>query len=168
MPIVEPEVLMDGDHTIERCDQATRDTLAAVFAALWRHRVRPDGMLLKPNMVISGGDAPTQAGVDQVAEWTVAALLDHVPASVPGIVFLSGGQSDEAATAHLNAMNRLGGAPWQLSFSYGRALQAPALKAWKGDPANASAAQRAFHHRARLNGAARSGGYTQAMEATGA
>ena len=111
MPIVEPEVLMDGDHTIERCDQATRDTLAAVFAALHRHRVRLDGMLLKPNMVVSGGDSVTQAGVDQVAEWTVAALLDHVPASVPGIVFLSGGQSDEAATAHLNAMNRLGGAP---------------------------------------------------------
>jgi fructose-bisphosphate aldolase, class I len=168
VPIVEPEVLMDGDHTIERCDQATRDTLAAVFAALRRHRVRLGGMLLKPNMVLAGSDAPTQAGVDQVAEWTVACLLDCVPASVPGIVFLSGGQSDEAATAHLNAMNRLGGAPWQLSFSYGRALQAPALKAWKGDPANAPAAQRAFHHRARLNGAARSGDYTEAMESTGA
>jgi fructose-bisphosphate aldolase, class I len=157
---------MDGDHTIERCDQATRATLQEVFAALWRHRVRPHGMLLKPNMVVSGGDSVTQAGVDQVAAATVAALLDHVPASVPGIVFLSGGQSDQAATAHLNAMNRLGGAPWQLSFSYGRALQAPALKAWKGDPANAPAAQRAFHHRARLNGAARTGSYTQAMEAT--
>jgi fructose-bisphosphate aldolase, class I len=168
VPIVEPEVLMDGDHTIERCDQATRDTLAAVFAALHRHRVRLDGMLLKPNMVVSGGDSPTQAGVDQVAAATVAALLDHVPASVPGIVFLSGGQSDEAATTHLNAMNRLGGAPWQLSFSYGRALQAPALKAWKGDPANAPAAQRAFHHRARLNGAARSGDYTEAMESADA
>jgi fructose-bisphosphate aldolase, class I len=167
VPIVEPEVLMDGDHTIERCDVATRDTLAAVFAALHRHRVRLDGMLLKPNMVVSGGDSVTQAGVDQVAAATVAALLDHVPASVPGIVFLSGGQSDEAATAHLNAMNRLGGAPWQLSFSYGRALQAPALKAWKGDPANAPAAQRAFHHRARLNGAARSGSYTETMEAAG-
>ena len=168
VPIVEPEVLMDGDHTIERCDQATRDSLAAVFAALHRHRVHLDGILLKPNMVVSGGDSVTQAGVDQVAEWTVAALLDYVPASVPGIVFLSGGQSDEAATAHLNAMNRLGGAPWQLSFSYGRALQAPALKAWKGDPANTPAAQRAFHHRARLNGAARSGGYTQSMEAADA
>ena len=168
MPIVEPEVLMDGDHAIERCDQATRDTLEAVFAALHRHRVRLDGMLLKPNMVLSGSDSPTQAGVAQVAEATVACLLDHVPASVPGIVFLSGGQSDEAATAHLNAMNRLGGAPWQLSFSYGRALQAPALKAWKGDPANAPAAQKAFHHRARLNGAARSGSYTEAMETAGA
>jgi fructose-bisphosphate aldolase, class I len=168
VPIVEPEVLMDGDHTIERCDQATRDTQAEVFAALRRHRVRLDAMLLKPNMVVSGGDCPTQASVEQVAEATLSCLLDHVPASVPGIVFLSGGQSDEAATAHLNAMNRLGGAPWQLSFSYGRALQAPALKAWKGDPANAPAAQRALHHRARLNGAARSGSYTEAMETAGA
>ena len=164
VPIVEPEVLMDGDHTIERCDRATRDTLAEVFAALRRHRVRFDGMLLKPNMVLSGSDCPTQAGVEQVAEATVACLRDNVPASVPGIVFLSGGQTDEAATAHLNAMNRLPGAPWQLSFSYGRALQAPALKAWKGEAANGPAAQRAFLHRARLNGAARSGGWTEAME----
>jgi fructose-bisphosphate aldolase class I len=164
VPIVEPEVLMDGDHPIERCDQATRDTLAEVFAALRRHRVRLDGMLLKPNMVLSGGDCPTQAGVTEVARATLACLRDHVPASVPGIVFLSGGQSDQAATAHLDAMNRLGGAPWQLSFSYGRALQAPALKAWKGEAANASAAQRAFLHRARLNGAARSGRWTEAME----
>jgi len=164
VPIVEPEVLMDGDHTIERCDRATRDTLAEVFAALRRHRVRFDGMLLKPNMVLSGSDCPTQAGVEQVAEATVACLRDNVPASVPGIVFLSGGQTDEAATAHLNAMNRLPGAPWQLSFSYGRALQAPALKAWKGEAANRPAAQRAFLHRARLNGAARSGGWTEAME----
>jgi fructose-bisphosphate aldolase, class I len=155
---------MDGDHTIERCDRATRDTLAEVFAALHRHRVRLDGILLKPNMVLSGSDCPTQAGTEQVAEATLAALRDHVPASVPGIVFLSGGQSDEAATAHLNAMNRLGGAPWELSFSYGRALQAPALKAWKGEAANGPAAQRAFHHRARLNGAARTGSYTEAME----
>ena len=164
VPIVEPEVLMDGGHTIERCEQVTGDTLAAVFAALRRHRVRLDGMLLKPNMVVSGGDCATQAGVTQVAEATVRCLRDHVPASVPGIVFLSGGQSDQAATAHLNAMNRLQGAPWQLSFSYGRALQAPALKAWKGEPANAPAAQRAFHHRAKLNGAARYGRYSEAME----
>jgi len=164
VPIVEPEVLMDGDHGIERCDQATRDTLAAVFAALRYHRVRFDDMLLKPNMVLSGSDSPTQAGVEQVAEATVAALLDCVPASVPGIVFLSGGQSDEVATAHLNAMNRRCGVPWQLSFSYGRALQAPALKAWKGEAANVPAAQQAYHHRARLNGAARSGSYTEAME----
>jgi fructose-bisphosphate aldolase, class I len=161
VPIVEPEVLMDGDHTIERCDQATRDTLAATFAALRRHRVHLDGMLLKPNMVVSGSDSPTQAGVEEVATATLACLRDTVPASVPGVVFLSGGQSDEAATAHLNAMNQRPGAPWQLSFSYGRALQAPALKAWKGEPANAPAAQRAFHHRARLNGAARSGSYTR-------
>ena len=164
VPIVEPEVLMDGDHSIERCDRATRDALAEVFAALRRHRVRFDGMLLKPNMVLSGSDCPTQAGTEQVAEATVACLRDNVPASVPGIVFLSGGQTDEAATAHLDAMNRLPGAPWQLSFSYGRALQAPALKAWKGEAANGPAAQRAFLHRARLNGAARTGSYTQAME----
>jgi fructose-bisphosphate aldolase, class I len=164
VPIVEPEVLMDGDHPIERCDQATRDTLAETFAALRRHRVRLDGMLLKPNMVVSGSDSPAQAGVEEVATATLACLRDTVPASVPGIVFLSGGQSDEAATAHLNAMNRRPGAPWQLSFSYGRALQAPALEAWKGEPANAPAAQRAFRHRARLNGAARSGSYTQDME----
>ena len=164
VPIVEPEVLMDGDHSIERCDRATRDTLAEVFAALRRMRVRFDGMLLKPNMVLSGSDCPAQAGVEQVAAATVACLRDNVPASVPGIVFLSGGQTDEAATAHLNAMNRLPGAPWQLSFSYGRALQAPALKAWKGEAANGPAAQRAFLHRARLNGAARSGGWTEAME----
>jgi fructose-bisphosphate aldolase class I len=164
VPIVEPEVLMDGDHTIERCDRVTRDTLAEVFQTLRRHRVRLDGMLLKPNMVLSGSDCPTQAGVEEVARATVDALADTVPASVPGIVFLSGGQSDEAATAHLSAMNRLGGAPWQLSFSYGRALQAPALKAWKGEAANGPAAQRAFLHRARLNGAARSGSWTEAME----
>ena len=164
VPIVEPEVLMDGDHPIERCDQASRDTLATVFAALRRHRVRLDGMLLKPNMVLSGSDCPTQAGAGEVAAATLACLRDTVPASVPGIVFLSGGQSDQTATANLNAMNRLGGAPWQLSFSYGRALQAPALKAWKGEPANRQAAQRAFYHRARLNGAARSGSWTEEME----
>lgn len=164
VPIVEPEVLMDGDHTIERCDQVTREVLAAVFAALRRMRVRFDAMLLKPNMVLSGSDCPTQASVDQVAAVTLACLLDCVPASVPGIVFLSGGQRDEVATAHLSAMNRLGGVPWQLSFSYGRALQAPALKAWKGEAANGPAAQRAFHHRARLNSAARTGRYRPEME----
>jgi fructose-bisphosphate aldolase class I len=166
VPIVEPEVLMDGDHSIQRCDQATRATLQAVFAALWRHRVRLEGMLLKPNMVLSASHAPAQADVAQVAQATLACLRDHVPASVPGIVFLSGGQSDVAATAHLNAMNQLADAPWQLSFSYGRALQAPALKAWKGEAANGPAAQRAYLHRARLNGAARSGNWTQAMETT--
>ena len=167
VPIVEPEVLMDGAHTIERCHEVTADTLGAVFAVLREHRVQLDGMLLKPNMVLSGGDCPEQAGVQEVAEATVRCLRDSVPASVPGIVFLSGGQTDEAATAHLNAMNRLGPQPWQLSFSYGRALQAPALKAWKGVPANGPAAQRAYYHRARLNGAARFGRYTQEMEAVG-
>jgi fructose-bisphosphate aldolase class I len=122
-------------------------------------------MLLKPNMVLSGKDCPQQAGTQEVAEATVACLRDTVPASVPGIVFLSGGQTDEAATAHLDAMNRLGPQPWQLSFSYGRALQAPALKAWKGDPANGPAAQRAYYHRAMLNGAARYGRYSQELEA---
>jgi fructose-bisphosphate aldolase class I len=168
VPIVEPEVLMDGDHTIQRCHQVTGEVLAAVFAALRGHRVRFDGMLLKPNMVLAGSDCPTQADITQVATATLAALGDTVPASVPGIVFLSGGQSDQLATAHLNAMNQLPGAPWQLSFSYGRALQAPALKAWKGEPANGPAAQRALLHRARLNGAARTGHYTQAMETTDA
>jgi fructose-bisphosphate aldolase, class I len=167
VPVVEPEVLMDGDHTIERCFEVTADTLSAVFAALRQHCVRFDGMLLKPNMVLSGSDCPEQAGVHQVAEATVRCLRDNVPASVPGIVFLSGGQSDEVATAHLNAMNRLGPQPWQLSFSYGRALQAPALKAWKGEPANGPAAQKAYYHRAKLNGAARFGRYTEEMEATG-
>ena len=167
LPIVEPEVLMDGAHTIGRCQEVTADTLGAVFAALRSHRVRLDGMLLKPNMVLSGKDAPEQAGVQQVAEATIRCLRDSVPASVPGIVFLSGGQSDEAATAHLDALNRLGPQPWQLSFSYGRALQAPALKAWKGEPANAPSAQQAYHHRARLNGAARFGRYSKDMEAAG-
>jgi fructose-bisphosphate aldolase class I len=164
VPIVEPEVLMDGAHTIERCFDATAETLGAVFAALRGHRVRLDGMLLKPNMVLSGKDCPERAGVQQVAEATVRCMRDSVPASVPGIVFLSGGQTDEAATAHLNAMNRLGAQPWQLSFSYGRALQAPALEAWKGEPGNGPAAQQAYYHRARLNGAARFGRYSEEME----
>jgi fructose-bisphosphate aldolase class I len=166
VPIVEPEVLMDGDHPIQRCEAVTRDTLAETFAALRRHRVRFDAMLLKPNMVLAASDCPTQAPVQQVAERTLATLGDCVPASVPGIVFLSGGQSDQAATAHLSAMNQLGGAPWELSFSYGRALQAPALKAWKGQAANGPAAQQAYAHRARLNGAARHGRYTPDMEAS--
>jgi fructose-bisphosphate aldolase class I len=139
VPIVEPEVLMDGDHTIGRCYRASDATLAGVFAALRTHRVRFDGMLLKASMVLSGGNSPEQAGVGEVAEATVRLLRDHVPASVPGVVFLSGGQGDELATAHLDAINRLGPQPWQLSFSYGRALQAPALKAWKGEPANVPA-----------------------------
>ena len=164
VPIVEPEVLMNGDHTIERCYEVTAATLNTVFAALREHRVRFDGMLLKPNMVLPGDKCATQADARQVAEATVACLRDTVPASVPGIVFLSGGQSDAAATAHLDAMNRLEPQPWQLSFSYGRALQAPALQAWKGQPGNFQAGQVAFYQRAKLNGAARFGGYSEEME----
>ena len=157
---------MDGDHTIERCDQVTRDTLAAVFAALRRHRVRLDGMLLKPNMVLSGSDSPTQAGVTQVAEATVACPAR--PRAGVGARHRVPVRRAERRGGHRPPERHepAQGAPWQLSFSYGRALQAPALKAWKGEAANGPAAQRAFHHRARLNGAARSGSYTQAMEAT--
>ena len=165
VPIVEPEVLMDGDHTIERCYEVTTATLHAVFHELYLQRVELEGMLLKPNMVLSGKDAPKQAGVQEVAEQTIRCLKATVPAAVPGIVFLSGGQSDELATAHLNAMNAMGEHPWELSFSYGRALQAPALKAWRGKEENVAAAQEAYLHRARLNGAARSGSYSEEMEA---
>jgi fructose-bisphosphate aldolase, class I len=165
VPIVEPEVLMDGDHTIERCVEVTEATLHTVFAALHDQGVSLEGMLLKPNMVVSGKSCPRQAGVQEVAEATVRSLRRTVPAAVPGIVFLSGGQSDELATAHLNAMNAMGEThPWQLSFSYGRALQAAAQKAWKGDAARIAAGQSAFHHRARLNGLARSGRYAPEME----
>jgi fructose-bisphosphate aldolase class I len=164
VPIVEPEVLMDGDHTIERCYDVTGRTLHAVYHELHLQQVQHEGTLLKPNMVLSGKDAPEQASVEEVAEQTVRALRETVPPAVPGIVFLSGGQSDELATAHLNAMNAMGEHPWQLSFSYGRALQAPALKAWRGDPANMPAGQEAFAHRAKMNGLARSGEYSEEME----
>ncbi len=164
VPIVEPEVLMDGDHDLDRCDAVTRATLQAVFAALFRHRVDYEGMLLKPNMVLPGKDHPKKAPVETVARRTVACLRACVPAAVPGIVFLSGGQSDEEATAHLDAMNRLGPHPWELSFSYGRALQQAALKTWAGDDGKIEAAQRAFHHRARMNSAARHGRYDVSME----
>jgi fructose-bisphosphate aldolase class I len=164
VPIVEPEVLMDGDHTIERSFDVTSHALHAVFTELRDQRVHFEQMLLKPNMVLSGYDSSDQAGADEVAEQTLRCFSRHVPAAVPGIVFLSGGQSDEDATAHLNAMNALGAHPWQLSFSYGRALQAPALKAWSGKPDNIEAAQQAYYHRARLNGAARSGSYSPDME----
>ncbi len=166
VPIVEPEVLMDGDHTIERCSEITEATLHSVFRSLHRQGVVLEDMLLKPNMVISGASCPQQADVETVAAQTVRCLRRTVPAAVPGIVFLSGGQSNENATAHLNAMNRPGAAvnPWQLSFSYGRALQEPPLTAWRGETANVGKAQGAFHHRARLNGAARSGTYRVAME----
>jgi fructose-bisphosphate aldolase, class I len=165
VPIVEPEVLMDGDHTIERCYAITEWMLKETFQELYYQRVGLEGMLLKPNMVLSGKDAPEQAGVQEVAEQTIRCLKATVPAAVPGIVFLSGGQSDELATAHLNAMNAMGDHPWELSFSYGRALQAPALKAWRGKEENVAAAQQAYFHRARLNGAARSGSYSAEMEA---
>ena len=145
------------------CLLANAEALA-LFAALREHHVRFEGMLLKPNMVLSGDSCPVQATPQQVAEATVACLRNSVPAAVPGIVFLSGGQSDTVATVHLNAMNRLGPQPWQLSFSYGRALQAPALQAWKGEASNVPAGQAAFHHRAKLNGAARSGSYSEEME----
>jgi fructose-bisphosphate aldolase, class I len=166
VPIVEPEVLMDGTHTIERSFEVTSRTLHAVFTELRDQRVHFEGMLLKPNMVLSGYECPTQAGVEQVAAETVRCFRRHVPAAVPGIVFLSGGQTDEAATAHLNAMNAAGPHPWELSFSYGRALQAPALKAWGGDPASVTSAQAAYLHRARMNGLARAGSYSPELEAT--
>jgi fructose-bisphosphate aldolase class I len=164
VPIVEPEVLMDGDHTIERSFEATSRTLHAVFTELRDQRVHFEGILLKPNMVLSGYDSPEQASHDEVAEQTLRCFRRHVPAAVHGIVFLSGGQSDEDATANLNAMNAHGPHPWELSFSYGRALQAPALKAWQGDSANVEAAQKAFYRRAKFNSAARSGSYAPEME----
>jgi fructose-bisphosphate aldolase class I len=164
VPIVEPEVLMDGDHTIERSFEVTSRALHAVFTELRDQRVAYEGMLLKPNMVLSGYSCPEQASHDEVAEHTLRCFRRHVPAAVPGIVFLSGGQTDEDATANLNAMNAREPHPWELSFSYGRALQAPALKAWRGDPANVEAAQKAFYRRAKFNGAARSGAYAPEME----
>jgi fructose-bisphosphate aldolase class I len=164
VPIVEPEVLMDGTHTIEESAKATGRALQAVYVELHDQRIEYRGTLLKANMVLSGYDASNRAPVDEVADATLEVLYKHVPASVPGVVFLSGGQTDEDATAHLNAMNARGPHPWQLSFSYGRALQAPALKAWAGKPANVEAAQRAYSHRAKMNGAARTGLYAPEME----
>jgi fructose-bisphosphate aldolase, class I len=164
VPIVEPEVLMDGDHSIERCAEVTDETLTALFQQLNLHNVSLPGALLKTNMVLSGKDAAQQAGVDEVAKETIRVLEKSVPPEIPGIVFLSGGQTDELATAHLNAMNQLGTHPWELSFSYGRALQAPALKAWGGDPANVEAGRKALLHRSKLNGAARDGKYSADME----
>jgi fructose-bisphosphate aldolase class I len=164
VPIVEPEVLMDGPHTIERCYEVTKRTLRRVFGALYDHWVPLDEMILKPNMVLSGTECPRQASVSEVAEATLRCFRNCVPAEMPGIVFLSGGQSDELATAHLNEMNKIGGGPWELSFSYGRALQAAPLKAWGGKAENTATAKKAFLHRARCNGAARYGKYTAAME----
>jgi fructose-bisphosphate aldolase, class I len=164
VPIVEPEVLQEGAHTLSESSRATGRVLQAVFTELHDQRVDLRGILLKPNMVLAGYEASEREGVEEVAEATLDCFLRHVPAAVPGIVFLSGGQTDEDATAHLNAMNQRGPHPWQLSFSYGRALQAPALKAWLGQAENVEAAQQAYLHRARLNGAARSGSYSPEME----
>jgi fructose-bisphosphate aldolase, class I len=164
VPIVEPEVLQDGTHTIERSYHVTALVLDAVYRELFDQRVDIQGTLLKPNMVLSGYDAKNRAGHEQIADTTLKCLETHVPAAVPGIVFLSGGQSDEDATANLNAMNAKGPHPWQLSFSYGRALQAPAIKAWGGKDENAEAGQRAYYHRAKMNAAARTGSYAPDME----
>src|SRR4051812_45735043 len=164
VPIVEPEVLMDGTHTIERAAGVSSRVLNALYTELFDQRVDLPCTLLKPNMVLSGYEASGRAGVEEVADWTLKCFYKHVPAAVPGIVFLSGGQSDEDATAHLNAMNAKGPHPWKLSFSYGRALQAPSLKAWGGKPENVEAGQRAYYHRAKMNSAARTGLYAPEME----
>jgi fructose-bisphosphate aldolase class I len=162
VPIVEPEVLMDADNTVEVCEQVTDRTLAAVFHELYQQRVLLEGMVLKPNMVVSGLKCPKQAGVQEVAERTLKVLKRHVPGAVPGIAFLSGGQSDELATAHLDAMNKVGNLPWKLTFSYGRALQAAALKAWGGK--NIDAGKTAHLHRARMNGLAALGKWDKSLE----
>src|SRR3954453_19500338 len=164
VPIVEPEVLQDGTHTIERSYHVTCRVLDALYTELFDQRVDIFGTLLKPNMVLSGYEASDRGGVEDVADRSLKCFYKHVPAAVPGIVFLSGGQSDEDATAPLNAMNAQGPHPWQLSFSYGRALQAPSLKAWGGKPENVEAAQRAYYHRAKMNSAARTGVYAPEME----
>jgi fructose-bisphosphate aldolase, class I len=164
VPIVEPEVLMDGAHSIERCEEVTSATLVSVFDALYAHRIHLEGIVLKPNMVISGKKATSRAAREQVAEATVRCLKRYVPSAVPGIAFLSGGQSAAEATEHLSLMNKLGPLPWQLTFSYGRALQDEALKAWGGKPENVAAAQKAFIRRAKFNGLARTGSYTAAHE----
>ncbi len=167
VPIVEPEVLMDGAHSIERCYEVTLATLREVFRQLAAQRVLLEGMLLKPNMVLSGADTPDRASAKDVAEYTITCLKESVPAAVPGIVFLSGGQSDEEATVNLDAINRLAkqvGAPWQISFSYGRGLQAAPQKAWGGKTESVAAAQRAYLHRAKVTAAARQGEYSPAME----
>ena len=165
VPIVEPEVLIDGDHSIEQCFEATERTLRSTFGALYEQGVELTGTLLKPNMVISGKGAERQAGVEEVARMTVECLKRSVPAALPGIVFLSGGQSQLQATQHLNAMNRMHeDLPWELGFSYARALQEKPMEIWGGDDSNVEEAQKAFYHRAKMNGAARSGSYSEDME----
>jgi fructose-bisphosphate aldolase class I len=165
VPIVEPEVLMDGSHSIERSEEVTELVLHTVFDELFEQAVTFESMLLKPSMVISGSDSTSKASVQDVAVATLRCLRRQVPAAVPGIVFLSGGQTDQLATAHLNAMNQLSGPkPWKLTFSYGRALQDRAMDAWRGRDENVKAGQQALHHRARCNSAAACGSYTESME----
>jgi fructose-bisphosphate aldolase, class I len=164
VPIVEPEVLMDGDHDIDRCTEVTTAVLKAQFDELFHQRIALEGMVLKPNMAISGKKNGKRAGVDEVAEKTVRMLKNCVPGAVPGIAFLSGGQSDEEATAHLDTMNKIGGLPWKLTFSYGRALQHAPQKAWSGKNENVAAAQRVFTHRAQMNGLASRGQWKQDLE----
>lgn len=166
VPIVEPEVLMDGDHTLERCCEVTEKVIRSLFNQLYIQRVILEGTILKPNMMLPGSNCPQQRSVDEIADATVRSLLRTVPAAVPGIMFLSGGQSAELASAHLNAMNVRfkSQLPWALSFSFARAIQQPALEIWKGNEANVSAAQKALYHRAKCNQAARLGEYIPAME----
>jgi fructose-bisphosphate aldolase class I len=164
VPIVEPEVLMDGAHDLDRCDEVTRFVLKLVFDELFEQRVALEGVVLKPNMVVCGRKCANKASVEDVARRTIAALKATVPAAVPGVAYLSGGQSDEEATAHLDAMNKIGGFPWKMTFSYGRALQAAPQKAWSGKAANVAAAQAAFLHRARMNGLASLGQWEQKLE----
>lgn len=164
VPIIEPEVIMDGGHTIDRCFEVSEYTLKAVYNALADQGVMLEGTILKPNMIVSGSECPTQAGVEEVAERTVKCLKRNVPAAVPGIVFLSGGQSDLDATAHLNFMNQAHDAPWPLSFSYGRALQSAPLKTWAGDAKNVAAAQAVFAHRAHMNSLATLGKWQPSLE----
>ncbi len=164
VPIVEPEVLMDGDHDIDRCYLISEWTLKTVFEQLYYQRVALEGMVLKPNMVVPGKKSGKKASVEEVAEKTLKVLKSCVPAAVPGITFLSGGQSDEDATAHLDAMNKMGPLPWKLTFSYGRALQAPVQKTWAGKSANVAAAQRAFTHRAEMNSLAALGKWKKDLE----
>src|SRR6187397_1809550 len=164
VPIVEPEVLMDGDHDVERCQQVTELVLKLQFEELYFQRVALEGIVLKPNMVISGKKSGKRAGIEEVAERTVKVLKNCVPGAVPGIAFLSGGQSDEQATAHLDAMNKIGNLPWRLTFSYGRALQHAPQTTWKGKSENVAAAQRAFSHRAKMNGLAALGQWKSDLE----
>ncbi|MQA08577.1 MAG: fructose-bisphosphate aldolase class I [Pseudonocardiaceae bacterium] len=164
VPMVEPEVLMDGSHTLQRAEEVTTDVLAQVFTELRKQNVVLEGIVLKPNMVVAGAECPQQPSVDEVAEATVRALRRTVPSAVPGIAFLSGGQSDEQATVHLDAINRRGPLPWQATFSFGRALLAPTLHTWAGKDENVDAAQRVLAHRAKLNAAARQGEYDPSLE----